>query len=68
MGSATSRRDPDEKSDLRKLIDEVIDEPEQWLNAPNDQLGGEKPVDLLGSDRESLLRQLVRAIKIGMPV
>jgi hypothetical protein len=32
----------------------------------NDQLGGEKPRDLIGTNRVGQLRELARAIKIGM--
>ena len=67
MSAPTRKRDVDETCDLADLIRDVIDEPDQWLNSPNAQLGGEKPQALIGTDRERLLRELVRAIKIGMP-
>ncbi len=67
MGGSTQHRDPDLDSDLKGLISEVVDKPDQWLDAPNDQLGGNKPRDLIGTDREGVLRELARAIKIGMP-
>ena len=67
MGSATQDQDPDVVSDLKTLISEVVDKPDQWLDAPNDQLGGRKPRDLIGTKRERIVRELVRAIKIGMP-
>ena len=61
------KRNPDEQVDLKSLISEVIDKPDKWMDTPNDQLGGEKPRDLIGTDREERLRELARAIKIGMP-
>ena len=67
MVSATRDRDPDVDSDLIALISAVVDRPDQWLNTPNDQLGGEKPRDLIGTERERLVRELARALKIGMP-
>lgn len=60
-------RDPDLDSDLKALVAEVVDKPDSWLDTPNDQLGGEKPRDLVGTAREIAVRDLVRAIKIGMP-
>lgn len=67
MGSVTQDRDPDLDSDLKALISEVVDNPQQWLDTPNDQLGGKRPRDLIGTAREGVLRELARAIKIGMP-
>lgn len=61
------QRDPDELADLKDLISEVVDKPDDWMDHPNDQLGGDKPNDLIGTDREGLLRELIRAIKVGMP-
>jgi hypothetical protein len=60
-------RDPDEQADLRSLISDVVDEPDSWLDTPNDLLGGKKPRDFIGTDQEERVRELVRAIKIGMP-
>ena len=59
--------DPDERVDVRSLIAEIVDDADRWMDSPNDQLGGEKPRDLIGTDRERILRDLARAIKIGMP-
>jgi uncharacterized protein (DUF2384 family) len=58
---------PGEKKDIRKEIEALVDEPERWLDAPNDQLGGERPRDLINSDREQVLRDLLRAIRYGIP-
>jgi hypothetical protein len=67
MASVQIDRDPDEQVDLKTLIAEVVADPDTWMVTPNDQLGGEKPNDLIGTDREVQLRNLARAIKIGMP-
>ena len=67
MSILNSQCDPDEKSDLKTLISEVVAQPDQWMDTPNDQLGGKKPRDLIGTDCEERLRELARAIKIGMP-
>jgi uncharacterized protein (DUF2384 family) len=58
---------PGEKKDIHQEIKTLIAEPAQWLDTPNDQLGGRKPKDLIGTDREQLLRDLLRAIKYGIP-
>jgi hypothetical protein len=58
--------DPDEQSDLRALIAEVVADPDTWMDTPNDQLGGFRPRELIGTNREGQLRELARSIKIGM--
>ena len=60
------RRDPDETVDIRKLIMEVVPDAEQWMDSPNRHFGLMKPADLIGTDKEIHLRNLVRAVKLGM--
>ncbi|HWE34990.1 MAG TPA: hypothetical protein VG406_00340 [Isosphaeraceae bacterium] len=58
--------DPDETRDIHDLIDEVIPLPGLWLDTPNENLGGARPRELIGTDREEIVRDLARAIKNGM--
>jgi uncharacterized protein (DUF2384 family) len=58
---------PGEKEDIHQEIKTLIAEPATWLDTPNDQLGGQKPRDLIGTAREAVLRDLLRAIKYGLP-
>jgi hypothetical protein len=58
---------PGEKADIRQEIASLVADPVKWLATPNDQLGGLKPQDLIGTPREQLLRDLLRAIKYGVP-
>ena len=60
-------RDPDETADLKGLILSVVPDAEHWMDTPHYLLGGNKPKDLIGTDKEGPLRNLVRAIKIGKP-
>jgi uncharacterized protein (DUF2384 family) len=60
-------RDADETRELRCLIAEVVSEPDKWMDTPNDQLGGKKPNDLVGTLSEARVRELVRSIQHGMP-
>jgi Protein of unknown function (DUF2384) len=48
--------------DVRK----VFPNPDAWLDAPNDSLGGAKPRDLISTQRESEVRYLLRAIEDGI--
>jgi hypothetical protein len=56
-----------EHADIRQDVAEVVKDPDVWLDKENDQLSGYKPNDLIGTPEEHLLRQLIRAIKHGMP-
>lgn len=58
---------PDEEPDIRKEAASVLADPRDWLDMPNDQLGGERPNDLIGTEREQAVRDLLRAVKHGMP-
>ena len=51
---------PEENSDIGQEIAAIIKEPSQWLDMPNDQLGGDKPKDLIGTAREQFIRDLLR--------
>ena len=57
---------PDEKADLRQEVQDMFADPDYWLDMPNDQLGGRKPRDLIGTEDERHVRNLIRAIKYGM--
>lgn len=59
-------RDPDETADLEKLMDEVVPDPQTWKQTPNPLLGGQRPIDLLHSPQEQVLRDMLRAAKHGM--
>ncbi len=67
MKRSSADSDPDETLDLHKLIAEVVSNPDKWLDTENDQLGGNKPRNLMGTPNEDQIRALMRAIKHGMP-
>jgi hypothetical protein len=58
---------PGTKADIHQEIAALVADPARWLVTPNDQLGGLQPQDLIGTPREQLLRDLLRAIKYGVP-
>lgn len=57
---------PGEDRDIWREMANVVDNPDKWATMPNDQLGGQKPKDLIDSNREQQVRDLLRAIKYGM--
>ncbi len=50
---------------IEAMVRELVAEPDRWLDTENDQLGGEKPRNLLGTPKEPVLRNLLEAIKYG---
>lgn len=56
----------DEKADLREEVKGIVSDPDRWMATPNDQLGGRRPIDMIGAKEEQELRDLLRAIKHGM--
>jgi len=59
-------RDPDETADIERLIAEVVPDAEAWKQTPNAVLGGKRPIDLVHTPQEQVLRELLRAAKHGM--
>ncbi|HVA47194.1 MAG TPA: MbcA/ParS/Xre antitoxin family protein [Pirellulales bacterium] len=59
--------DSDEKCEIGCLVRDIVDDPAKWMDTPNDQLGGRKPHEFVGTPQERLLRELLRSIKHGMP-
>ncbi len=50
---------------VEELARELVDQPDRWLDTPNDQLGGARPRDLINTPKEPVLRNLLEAIKYG---
>jgi hypothetical protein len=50
---------------IRRLRFRLVDDPDKWLDAENDQLGGEKPRARIGTLKEPVLRNLLEAIQNG---
>jgi hypothetical protein len=50
---------------VEDLARDLIDKPDVWLDSENEQLGGEKPRDLIGTAKEPVLRNLLESIKFG---
>jgi hypothetical protein len=52
--------------ELKQLLIEVIDNPETWLSTPSVQFGGRKPGDLVGTEEEFKLFDLLHAVDQGL--
>jgi uncharacterized protein (DUF2384 family) len=58
---------PGEEQDIEKEAANIFAEPRLWLETPHSMLGGKRPSELIGTEREGLVRDLLRAIKYGTP-
>ncbi len=66
--AAARRRFTREKWESPNVIDDVrkmVPGAEDWLDTPNTLFAGERPRDLIGTDREELLRDALRSIRAG---
>ena len=50
---------------IEDMVRDLVADPDKWLDTENDQLGGEKPRDLVGTPKEPVLRNFLEAIKYG---
>jgi hypothetical protein len=67
--TAKRRKDllPGEKADIREEAATLIPWWEEWLDTPHAMLGGSKPNELIGTEYEPAVRQILRMIKYGIP-
>lgn len=65
MSAAESRRKTPGLKKLIKKVATVIDDPEEWLNRPNPQFEGRRPIDLVGTDDEIRVHIVIEAAQQG---
>jgi hypothetical protein len=51
---------------LLPLVAEVVPNHDLWLDSPNAALGGQSPRELLDTDQEDRVREIVLAYKYGV--
>ena len=64
--AAAPAEDEAENWDLQEEIAKTFRDPEIWLNTPNALLAGRKPADLIGTEDERFVRNLIGMIQHGM--
>jgi hypothetical protein len=57
---------PARSTELEKLLVEIVDNPDAWLSAPSIHFGGRRPLDLVGTDEEYKLIDLLQAVDQGL--
>jgi uncharacterized protein (DUF2384 family) len=65
MQQQTTNPPPDSRSELLKDIHDIFADPEAWLNTSLIELRGQKPIDVIGTPDEELLRNMIGRIKYG---
>jgi uncharacterized protein (DUF2384 family) len=65
MGASRSEM-VDSELALNEEVKRIFADPEQWLDTPNDRLGGNRPRELIRAGQGQRVRDLLQAIKHGM--
>jgi uncharacterized protein (DUF2384 family) len=53
---------PGEHPDNRMDVEDLLANADEWLATPNSNFGGRRPVDLIGTRDEHLLRETLRSV------
>jgi hypothetical protein len=52
--------------ELSKLLASIVDKPEIWMKTPSTQFGGRCPVELVGTEEEFKILDVLRAVDQGL--
>ena len=64
---ARAQRLTEEQDSLLGEIAEIVQDPDLWLDTPNERFGGQRPRTLLESEKgRAILHDVVQAVKHGM--
>ncbi len=56
---------PGESKNILDDIKSTLPDAEEWLDSPNNRLGGKKPRDLIGTPDERYIREMLRRVWSG---
>jgi len=57
---------PDRRRSTLELASDVLENPGEWLRTSNTQLGNRRPIDLMGTDEEEKVFDLLHAVDQGL--
>ena len=57
---------PDRRRSTLELASDVLENPGEWLRTSNAQLGNRRPIDLMGTDEEEKVFDLLHAVDQGL--
>jgi hypothetical protein len=67
LGSKTALADyPALSPELVELLTAVVDNPEIWMSTPSIQFGGRRPSELVGTEEEFKIFDVLRAVEQGL--
>ena len=61
----TVETDPDRQLPTRDLILKIVPDGAEWMKTPNIKFGGQAPEEVIGTEYEHLLRNMVFNVKYG---
>ena len=64
--TASTANLPIRSAELVELLNAVVNDPKQWLSTPSVQFGGRRPGDLVGTDEEVKMLDLLHAVDQGL--
>jgi hypothetical protein len=62
VASGTSELAPE----LSKLLASIVDKPEIWMKTPSAQFGGRRPIELVGTEEEFKIFDILHAVDQGL--
>jgi Protein of unknown function (DUF2384) len=51
---------------LDALLADVVEHPQVWMSTPNAQFGGRRPIDLVGTEEEFKIFDILHAVDLGL--
>ena len=57
---------PDRRRSTLELASDVLENPGEWLRTSNSQLGNRRPIDLMGTEEEEKVFDLLHAVDQGL--
>ena len=57
---------PDRRRSTLELASDVLENPGEWLRTSNTQLGNRRPIDLMGTEEEEKVFDLLHAVDQGL--
>ncbi len=57
---------PDRQRSTLELASDVLENPVEWLRTSNTQLGNRRPIDLMGTEEEEKVFNLLHAVDQGL--
>ena len=52
--------------ELDTLLADVVEHPEIWMSTPSVQLGGRRPADLVATEEEFKIFDILHAVNLGL--